>query len=283
MTNRTLHTPRVRRSFGVAIGLLLGLPAVGFPSLAHGADDDLEDLLDDVEPKEDTVRDEREALQDEPKLETSEEERRKRIIKTLQEKEFVHKGRYELAPGVGYVTNDPFINRYLGALGLTYHVTEVFGVEFRGTFSPDFGKGDWKPITEQIIEENAVTPDISKIQWFGDANFQYSPIYGKVAVSGKNIVMFDIFGAFGAGVVGTRDDLEALQKENDPEALATQKQLHPTLNYGGGIRVILSKSFAFRFETRGMSYVEVIESSTLEMKNNVMLLGSASIFFPGVE
>ena len=29
--------------------------------------------------------------------------------------------------------------------------------------------------------------------------------------------------------------------------------------------------------------IQVIESSTLEMKNNVMLLGSASIFFPGVK
>lgn len=262
----------------LVLGLLTFLPA-----LARAADEDLDDLLDDVAPKEDTVREEKAALKDEPKLETADEARKKRVIKTLQRKEFVHQGRYEIAPGIGYVTNDPFINRYLIGAGLTYHVTEVFGVEFRGTFSPDFGEGDWKPITKQIIEENSVTPDISKIEWFGDFNLQYSPIYGKVAVSGKNIVMFDIFGAFGAGVVNTRDDLKALQKETDEAAIATEKQFHPTLNYGGGVRVILSKSFAFRFETRGMSYVEVIESSTLEMKNNVMLLGSASIFFPGVE
>jgi outer membrane beta-barrel protein len=245
--------------------------------------DDIDDLLDDTAPKEDTVKDEKNALKTEPKLATADEERKKRIIKTLQHKEFVHQGRYEIAPGIGYVTNDPFINRYLLGAGLTYHVTEVFGVEFRGTFSPDFGQGDWKPITDQIIHENSVTPDISKIEWFGDVNFQYSPIYGKVAISGRNIVMFDIFGAFGTGIVNTRDDLDALQKQTDPVAQATEKQFHPTVNYGGGLRVILSKSFAFRFETRGMSYIEVIQSSTLEMKNNVMLLGSASIFFPSVE
>ena len=261
----------------LAIGAILTVPALSW------AGDEIDDLLNDVAPKEETVKDEKAALKTEPTLETAEEDRKKRLIKTLQQKDFIHKGRYEIAPGVGYVTNDPFINRYLLGAGLTYHVTEVFGVEFRGTFSPDFGEGDWKPITHQIIDENSVTPDISKIEWFGDFNFQYSPIYGKVAVSGRRIVMFDIFGAFGTGIVNTRDDLVALDKATDPVAIATEKQFHPTLNYGGGLRVILSRSFAFRFETRGMSYVEVIQSSTLEMKNNVMLLGSASIFFPGVE
>ena len=76
-------------------------------------------------------------------------------------------GRYEATPQVGFVTNDPFINRYLLGAGFGYHVTEIFAVEAQGIFSPDLNEADWKPITRQIINENQVTPDISKIQFYG--------------------------------------------------------------------------------------------------------------------
>lgn len=267
----------IPRFLAVAAAGLLALPSAAFA-------DDLDDLIESGPEKKDTVKSEKDALKNEQTVtvDTAEDDR-KRVIKTLQRKNFMKIGRYEVGPHLGFVTNDPFVNRYLLGAGLTYHVTELFGVEFSGTFSPDFGEGDWKPITSQIINENQVTPDISKIEWFGNMNFQYSPFYGKFAIFGEKIIMFDLFGAFGTGIVNTRDDLVALQKENDPVAVATEKQFHPTLNYGGGLRVALSRSFALRIEGRGMSYIEVVESTTLEMKNNFMLLGSAQFFFPGME
>ncbi len=248
--------------------------------------DGLDDILngpDDTIPQ--TAGDERAALLTEP---TSEElppppPKKKRTIQTLQRKTFMKIGRYEATPMLGFVTNDPFINRYLLGAGFAYHVTEIFAVEAQGVFSPDLGEADWKPITKQIILENAVTPDISKIQFYGTVNFQFSPIYGKVAVIGKNIVMFDIFGVFGTGVVNTKDDLVALQKEGDPAATITQSQIHPTITFGGGLRTIFSESFAIRLEGRGLSYIEVLESTTLEMKNNFTVLVGASFFFPGMD
>ena len=130
-------------------------------------------------------------------------------------------------------------------------MTEIFGVELTGTFSPDFGKGDWKPITEQLVEENKVSPDISKILWTTAANFQFSPIYGKFALQ-RGTINFDMFGVFCMGVVGTVDDLEALQEEN--VNVWTQKQVHATSNIGGGFRIIFSKNFALRVEGRSIIY-----------------------------
>jgi len=268
----------IRSLATLLIGALLSVPAV--------AQDDLDDILGPGDPTvPESAREEREALlseTDSPSTELPQEDSEKRIIKTLQRKNFMKIGRWELAPHVGFVTNDPFINRYLGGVSGAYHITEIFAVELAGSFSPDFGEADWKPITDQIINENQVTPDISKIQYFGTVQFQYSPIYGKVALMGRNIIMFDIFGAFGTGVVNTRDDLEALQKEDDPRAQATSVQMHPTLNYGGGARVVFSPGFALRLEGRGLSYIEVLESTTLEMKNNMILMLSASFFVPGM-
>jgi outer membrane beta-barrel protein len=266
-------------------GCLLVSALVAAPAFAQSGESDLDDLLgEETDTPETSNRQERDALlAEDPEAQLPEEERRRRIVQTFQRKTFLKKDRYEASPHIGFITNDPFIHRYLGGASLAYHVTEVFALEISGTFSPSFGESDYKQITKQLIENNQVTPDISRIQFFGSGSAQFSPIYGKLAVGGNRIILFDMFGVFGAGVVNTKDDLVALQKENDPAALATEVQFHPTMNYGGGVRVIFSEGFAMRIEGRGLSYIEVIEGTTLEMKNNFMLLASASLFFPGMK
>ena len=284
--------PARRRSYtaplftAVAAGWLLAVPAASAQEEDPLGDDVLDDILsgpDDTVPQ--TVGEERAALMTEPSTEElpPPPPTEKRVIQTLQRKNFMKIGRYEMTPQAGFVTNDPFINRYLLGAGFGYHITEVFAIEATGVWSPDLGDADRKPITDQIIEFNQVTPDISKIQLYGTVTAQYSPIYGKVAVLGTNIVNFDIFGVFGTGIVNTLDDLEALGKVNDTDAEATKSQFHPTINFGGGLRVIFSEAFAVRVEGRGLSYIEVLEGTTLEMKNNFTMLAGASFFFPGMD
>ena len=266
------------------IGLLSGNQA-----LAQSAPD----LPDDIfgEPIEDSAAEERQTLlAEEPETELPEEKRKKRVIQTLQRKDFMKIGRYEFAPHVGFVTNDPFVRRILFGAGLGYHITEVLGIEASGSFSPELGEGDtsadYKRITRQLLTVNQVSPDISKILAIANASFQFSPIYGKLAVGSSGIINFDIFGSFGTGIVLTRDDANAFGIENpddDPDFDATDQQMHPTLNYGFGARVVLSEGFAIRVEGRGLSYIEVLESTSLEMKNNFTVLASASLFFPGMK
>lgn len=263
--------------------LLRSLLVLGWCSVATSAfaQDSDPDPLGDTPPV--SIRQEKEALLAESRVKLPEEDQRKRIIQTFQKKNFLKIGRYEISPTVGFVTNDPFVNRYLFGASVAYHVTEVFGVEFSGVASPNLGRGDWKPVTVQIVDFNKVTPDISKIQIAASGAFQYSPIYGKIAVGRDRIIGFDIFGLFGTGVVQTKDDLVALDKTDDEEAIATESQFHPSLVYGFGTRVIFSQGFAARIEGRGLSYIEVIESDTLEMKNNFTLMASVSLFFPGMK
>lgn len=265
---------------------ILFAASLATPAWAQSESDLPDDIFGDTAmPTQPTVAQEREQLlseADQQALALPEADKRKRIIQTLQRKNFMKIDRFEGGVMGGFVTNDPFINRYLINGSFAYHVTEIFAVEANGTFSPDFGTGDYKPITDQIITENEVTPDISKIEFYASGNFQFSPIYGKIAVGDDSIINFDIYGVFGAGVVNTRDDLVALQKEDEDIAIVTASQFHPTLNFGGGARVIFSESFAVRVEGRGLSYIEVLESTTLEMKNNFTLLAGASFFFPGM-
>jgi outer membrane beta-barrel protein len=205
----------------------------------------------------------------------------KQIVKTLQKKNFLKLQRWEFSPHVAFVGNDPFLNRYIIGTGIGYHLTEVFSVEGMFDFSPDLGTADWKPLTTQLVEENNVSPDISKLQAFGSFCFVFSPLYGKTAILNQKIVIFDMYGKFGMGVAQTVDDLSALQKDStDEAAVSTQVQVHPTANFGAGLRMSFSKNFAARIEGRSMIYIETIEATTLEMKNNFIFQASASFFFP---
>jgi outer membrane beta-barrel protein len=198
-----------------------------------------------------------------------------RTIKTLQPKSVLKMGRSEISPHVGWVTNDPFVERRLIGASYTHHLTEIFAAELSFTYSPDFGEGDWTDLTRQLVNENRVSPDISKIQYFGSASLQFAPFYGKIAISGDRIIHFDLFGAFGVGSVNTRDTFH----EDDLDE-STVVEFHATTNYGGGARVMFSDTFAVRLEGRSLAYIETVNDLTLEMKNNFLILGSASFFFP---
>lgn len=275
------------RTFSV---FAIGLALTSSSAFAQDDDDILSDILGSAETPEDEIEDlrdgnlgDRVGARDESLLGETDEERERRIIKTLQQKNFLKIGRWELSPHGAFVSNDPFLNRYIVGGGVGYHITEIFAVEGMIDFSPDLGEGDWKPLTTQLVNENNVSPDISKLTYFGSACFVFSPIYGKAAIRGRNIVNFDIYGKFGLGGTATSDDLEALQQAGEPTAIATQNQFHPTTNFGGGARIIFNQNVAFRLEGRSMIYIETVDSNTLEMKNNFIIQAGVSFFVPNMQ
>lgn len=294
---------RFHRLLGIAASLLL-LSSSAFADEGDMAtapigepiaqdDDDLDDILGSDDDNEESVGDEVDALRrgeigdtvgarQESVLDLEEANSSRRVIKTIQSKTFLKIGRWELSPHVAFVSNDPFLNRYIVGTGVGYNLTEIFAIEGMLDFSPDLGTGDWKPLTTQLVEENHVSPDISKLNLFGSACFVFSPIYGKAAISGRKLINFDIYGKFGMGATRTADDLEALQSVGDPRAEATQFQVHPTTNFGGGARIIFNENLAMRVEGRSMVYIETVNATTLEMKNNFILQFSASFFIPNL-
>ncbi len=213
---------------------------------------------------------------------------KKRVIKVIQKKTFMKIGRYEVGPEIGFVTNDPFLNRYVIGATLDYHITEIFAAEVQINYSPILGSGgendpDWKALSKQLLLENSVSPDISKLDAMGSAALSFSPIYGKAAV-GRKIIAFDMYGAFGLGVVHTADDPKALQVDSgDEHFVGSDQEWHPTTVISGGARVAFGESIAARIEGKSMSYIETINSTTLEMKNNFILQGGVTFFFPSMK
>jgi len=191
---------RIQHRLFLLLGAALAIGAAS-PAFAQSNDDlDLDDILgpDSDESTEETVGEERrdvleDDLSDQPgvdesALETPDLRRRIRPIKVLQPKDFLKIGRFEFAPGIGFVTNDPFVNVFLLNASVTYHATEIFGIEVSGIFSP---AAPYKPITKQLVIENQVSPDVSRIQWGASATLMFSPIYGKVAIGENAIILED--------------------------------------------------------------------------------------------
>ena len=274
--------------------LALGLPTaraedLPTPEPVTLADDTV--AQDDEDAPEDSVKSERDAVKSGKATTTTtalpdEEEKRRRIIKTIQKKNFMKIHRYEVGPSLGFVANDPFLNRYIIGAVVDYHITEIFAAELQLGYAPILGKGgendpDWKPLSKQLLLENSVSPDISKLTAHGSLALAFSPIYGKAAV-GRSIIAFDVYGYFGLGVTQTQDDLVALQNDG-AEAVATQNQVHPTTVMGGGARVAFNQGVAVRVEGKSMSYIETVNSTTLEMKNNLIIQANVSFFFPGMK
>jgi outer membrane beta-barrel protein len=265
-------------------------PATETPVVVEGDDEGDSSSDDDDDAPRDSVRAEREAVKsgsgtDDATAEAS--PAKKRVIKTIQKKNFMKVGRYEAGPSVGFVSNDPFLNRYIVGGVFDYHVSEIFAVEAQLGYSPILGEGpedpDLKPLSKQLLNNNRVSADISKITAHGSVGLAFSPIYGKAAV-GSKIIAFDVYTHFGGGFTMTQDDLEALNADSTSvEALNTANQTHPTTVFGGGARVAFNKSLAARLEVKSMSYVEVINSNSLEMKNYAIVQGNVSFFFPGMD
>lgn len=259
----------------------------GSPSLA------IEAVAQDEEEDEDSVKAEREAVKSgkvESAKKAEEPKRKRKVIKTIQPKTFMKLHRYEIGPSLGFVANDPFLNRYILGAVFDYHATEIFAIEATAAYSPVLGQGgcddpDWKPLSCQLLEKNSVSPDISRLTAHGSVGLQFAPIYGKVA-AGNSIIAFDVYGTVGLGITATEDDIVALQAEDEPPdgpAHRTASQVHPTTVMGGGARIAFSESVALRAEVKSMTYIETVKSTTLEMKNNLIVQTNVSFFFPGMK
>lgn len=264
-------------------GLLLGLSTSAFAQDESLDDFDLDLDLESAPTEQEEIREERASLESDIQVEEQSDDLpppSKRVIKILQKKNFMKMKRIEGIAHFGGVSNDKYVRRLIVGAGAAYHVTEVFGVELDGGFAPDLGQSDWTGLTQQLVNENQVSPGISKLLAYGTLSMQYSPMYGKIALGRDSIINLDFFGLFGPGIAFTVDDEEANNVEDDIAFLNTQSQAHPTINLGFGARAVFNNTIALRVEVRNQSYIEVINSTSLEMKQLIILQAGVSFFGP---
>lgn len=140
-------------------------------------------------------------------------------------------------------------------VGATWRLAEVFGIDVVGVWSPDLERHDWKAPEPP---NNRVSIDVSEVRLAATGRFVFTPISGELQLGASAPTDVAAYVALGFGVVATVDDLAALQIEEDPGAIRTERQVLPTTSFAAGVKVTVGARAFVGAEVGRMQFVEVI-------------------------
>ncbi len=166
-----------------------------------------------------------------------------------------------LSVGANAVVNDPFQTITSFSAGVEYQPRPTLSFGFEADYTPNLGQANWKLLTQTLVEDLRVTPDISR----PTARVALTTRVWPIAARGPWVQTRVGFHG-GIGAVRTVDDLEALG-DDSPTATATQVQWHSMGVAGIVGEAKLGDWVAIRVHLDRFSYIETVNSSTLEMKS----------------
>jgi hypothetical protein len=184
----------------------------------------------------------------------------------------------DIAPIVGVAPRacDELGNNLVAGLSGGVALAERFAVESRIAFRVGLPDDNWKPITDQMVNETGrcgrAVPAIVQWNGLGNATLTFVPLDGTVGERSFTVRL-----SVGSGLARTRDDLKALQAEDEPEAVATERQWHPTLDLGAALRVELSERASLQLSVAHAGWIETIDGTDLE-KSGAWLLTASPVF-----
>lgn len=223
--------------------------------------------------------------------------------KAIENRFFLKEGRFEIAPHVGYVPNNPFAVRYVGGAFLAYHFNEQFSVGGDVTFSPDLGEGDLKGLVSVLLDRayNASSgakdfqQPLDKIGLAAMFGANWAPIYGKINLVGATVVNFDLYLFGGVAMISKNNYVAvydaATAASGDVVALQPQGQetsFGPVL--GIGQNYFINQSLAVKLDARSLFYVDqkpqydpAVPVTEKRLYNNFTASLGFGIFFPAMK
>jgi len=170
-------------------------------------------------------------------------------------------GRFELFPSLGMVINNSFYwNTILGARA-GYYFSEQFGIE--ATFA--FISSNARKVTDDLEDNlNVEIADIVIPESYYGADLKWSPLYGKLGLSGDSVVPFDMYFSLGGGVTQTNQETTPF-----------------SAHIGTGQIFAISKAIAFRWDLSLYNYTTDTKGGTISGSfTDLYLSMGVSIFFP---
>jgi outer membrane beta-barrel protein len=157
----------------------------------------------------------------------------------------LYRNEHEFMAGIGVLPTDAFYKGVLFNGGYTWHITDLWGVEGRFTYSKNL-KTSLRTRLENNFPENAPTGKFSELDYYGELAAVFKPIYGKLSFMNKTLVYGEIYLSASAIVGMMHGGLALDQTEGGT------KGNH--IAFGGapgfGIRGYLNKYMSLRFDFR---------------------------------
>ena len=105
--------------------------------------------------------------------------------------------------GLELVANDPFVARWGPTMAVEVRPRPWFGIQAAGGYYPQLGESDWSPLLQQLVQENQVTPSLSRITSRERLTVQWIPVQTAFEGVHSEVGLF-----MGGGLTQTVDDLE---------------------------------------------------------------------------
>jgi len=162
--------------------------------------------------------------------------------------------------GIELVANDPFVSRRGPTLAVEIRPVPYLGFSVMGGVYPNFGQLDWTPLMTEILEENQIAPDISRIMSRQRAAAHWFPVNTELGELVSSVGLF-----VGGGLMHTRDDLEVLHEEETRRFVDSEKQAHGSFSWGLTAEV-RRKSIGMRVRFEESRYQELVGRNKTEKK-----------------
>jgi outer membrane beta-barrel protein len=247
------------------------------------------------------------ASADSPGLDAIDEYRKgKAAHRAVENRFFLKEKRFELAPMVGYVPNNPYARRFTAGVGLAYHFNETIAAQAQVFYAPDLVEGDVKGLVGVLLQrafnsssdaEVEFQQPLDKVTLGANFGVLWAPFYGKINLVGETVLNMDFYVYGGAGIVSKNnyfaqfDEAGAAATPPDPvilNAVGSEVKVAPYV--GLGQNYFLSRSVSFKLDFRSALWVDnkpqynpEIEVTEQRVYNNVILSGGVAFFLPNMK
>lgn len=189
---------------------------------------------------------------------------------SVQNRFFEKSKRFEIAPVLGVVPNNPMVKRRLGGVLLAYHFSETFAVGGQIFYAPDLGSNDLKGLTNTLVtiahngDANVdFQQPIDKMVLGATFSANWIPVYGKINLVGEAVLNFDLYGSAGTGLVAMApyyavyDEEKARSGSGEPPVSLEPRSpdYFVPINLGIGADFFLTQTIALKLDARSYLYV----------------------------
>jgi outer membrane beta-barrel protein len=226
--------------------------------------------------------------------------------KAVENRFFLKEKRFELAPMLGYVPNNPYARRYTGGVALSYHFNETIAAQAQVLYAPDLGEGDVKGLVGVLLQrafnsssdaETEFQQPLDKVTLGANFGVAWSPFYGKINLVGETVLNMDFYLYGGVGIVSKNnyfaayDEAGAALTPPDPVVLnAAGNEVEVAPYIGIGQNYFLNRLMSFKLDFRSAIWVDNkpqydpnVLVTEQRVYNNVILSGGVAFFLPNMK
>lgn len=171
-------------------------------------------------------------------------------VEVVQNRQYSKRHRLSLLAGVGTVSADPFLSVKSVGGAMSFHFTEAFAVAAAYRKFVVSNSSYLDELQAGLVTGSPSTANTNKPNAFYGGEIEWSPLYGKISLSGASIVHYDAHFLVGAGVTDTESG----------------KYFTPSVGFGP--RFYLGDTVALRLDYRLALYKETIPEKVLLTRPN---------------